>query len=61
MKIFLPMFLSFFVVAIGIRLADRIFGGKFDEPLALTISLLIAIATGLECSVSVVKKSLGLD
>ena len=55
------MFISFFVCALGIRLMGRIFGDKPDELFTLVVSLLIAIATGLESSVSVMKKTLGLN
>jgi hypothetical protein len=61
MKIFLPMLVSFIVSALVIRLMGRVFGDKPDELFTLTISLLIAIATGFESSVSVIKKSLGLN
>jgi hypothetical protein len=61
MRISLPMLVSFFVCALVIRLMGRIFGDKPDELFTLTFSLLIAIATGFESTVSVIKKHIGLD
>ena len=61
MRIFLSMFASFFACAFAIRLMDRIFNDKPDELLTLSLSLLVAIATGLEISVSMIKKHFGAD
>jgi hypothetical protein len=50
MKISLPMLVSFFVAAVAIRVTGRMFGDKPDELFTLSVSLVIAVATGFECT-----------
>jgi F0F1-type ATP synthase assembly protein I len=55
------MLASFFVGMIVITLIDRFFSNKPDELFMLVMCLLLAVATGLEFAVSVMKKELGLE